>query len=82
MLKSLSFGIGIFLLVLGLSLHTIDSYTVRASAAAQATGLWGGPFQPQAKTITPEPWKPWVYIGSGVILMLWTVTLPARMKGK
>ena len=42
MLKSFSIGIGIFLLVLGLSLHTIDSYTVRPSIAAQATGQASG----------------------------------------
>lgn len=61
MIKSLSFGIGIFLIVLGLSLHAIDSYTVRPSVTAQATGIWGGPMQPEAKTIIPEPWKPWAY---------------------
>ncbi|MHB9044321.1 MAG: hypothetical protein ACYC35_00125 [Pirellulales bacterium] len=82
MLKSVSFGIGIFLLVLGLSLHTVDSYTVRPSVAAQATGVWGGPFQPTAKSVVPEPWKPWAYAGGGIILILWTCTLPARMKGK
>jgi hypothetical protein len=82
MLKSVSLGIGIFLLVIGVSLHTIDSYTVRPSATAQAAGAWYGPMQPTAKTITPEPWKPWAYTGAGIILVLWTCTLPARMKGK
>jgi hypothetical protein len=82
MIKSVSIGVGIFLLLLGLALHGVDSYTVRKSAAAQATGIWGGPFQPEAKTVTPEPWKPWAYSGAGVILILWTCTLPTRMKGK
>jgi hypothetical protein len=82
MLKSLCLGIGLFLLVLGLSLHTVDSYTVRASVTAQATGAWYGPIQPTAKSVVPEPWKPWAYTGGGIILILWTCTLPARMKGK
>lgn len=82
MLKSVCLGIGIFLFVLGLSLHAVDSYTVRAAAPTQATSLWGTTFQVPAKTVTPEPWKPWAYLGGGVILILWTCTLPARMKGK
>lgn len=77
MIKSFSFGIGIFLLVIGLCLHAIDSYTVRSSATAQATGAWPG-----AKTILSEPWRPWVYLGAGTILILWTCTLPKKMAGK
>ena len=82
MLKAMCVGVGLFLLILGLSLHGIDSYTVKPSMSAKATGLWGGPFQSEAKTITPEPWKPWMYLGTGTILILWTFTLPAKMKGK
>ena len=81
MLKAICLGVGMFLLILGLLLHGIDSYTVRPSKSAQATGVWYGPVQPEAKMIVPEPWKPWVYLGAGTILMLWTFTLPARMKG-
>ncbi len=81
MIKSISFGTGIFLLVVGLSLHTIDSYTVRPSGAVQAT-TWYGAMPPTVTTITPEPWKPWGYAVAGTILILWTFTLPARLKGK
>lgn len=81
MIKFISIGVGIFLVILGTTLHGVDSYTVRPSATAQATGLFAGPFQPEAKTITPEPWKPWAYTGAGIILVLWTCTLPAKMKG-
>ena len=78
MLKATCLGIGIFLFCLGVSLHAVDSYTVRP--AAQATGLFAGPFQP--KTVVPEPWKPWAYTGGGVLLVLWTFTLPGRLGGK
>jgi len=78
MLKAMCVGVGLFLFILGISLHGIDSYTI-ASKPIQ-TSAWMAP-QP-AKVITPEPWKPWVYIGAGTILMLWTFTLPARMKSK
>ena len=82
MIKSFSLGIGIFLLVLGLCLQTIDSYTVRPSVTARATNVWYGPMQPEAKTIVPEPWKPWAYLGAGAVLILWTCTLPKKMAGK
>ena len=78
MLKSMCLGVGLFLLILGLSLHAIDSYTIKSKPVQ--TSAWATP-EP-AKVIAPEPWKPWVYLGAGTILMLWTFTLPARMKGK
>ena len=55
MLKAMCIGIGVFLILLGISLHSIDSYTVKPSVTAKATGLWYGPLQPEAKTVTPEP---------------------------
>ena len=84
MLKSLCLGVGIFLLVLGLSLHAVDSYTytVRPSETAQGTGVWYDPIQPMAKTVVLEPWEPWAYMDSGIVLILWTCTLSARMDGK
>jgi hypothetical protein len=82
MLRAMCIGVGVFMILLGLSLHGIDSYTVRPSATAKATGMWYGPLQPEARTVTPEPWKPWVYLGAGTVLILWTFTLPTKMKGK
>jgi hypothetical protein len=78
MIKSVSLGIGAFLLILGLTLHAVDSYTVRPKV--EATSTFG--FTPEPKVVTPEPWKPWAYIGAGVVLCLWTCTLPAKINGK
>lgn len=77
MIKSVSLGIGAFLLILGLSLHAVDSYTVRAKVEATSFGM-----APAAKVVVPEPWKPWAYLGAGVVLCLWTCTLPAKINGK
>ena len=80
MLKSLCFGAGIFLVMVGLSLHCLDSYTTRKRPSQVTTAF---SFTPGVKkTVTPEPWKGWVYTGVGVVLILWTVTLPKRMGGK
>jgi hypothetical protein len=80
MIKSVSLGIGAFLLILGLALHAVDSYTVRPKASMNTSTF--GIVTPTAKVVVPEPWKPWAYIGSGVVLCLWTCTLPAKLNGK
>jgi len=82
MLKAMCVGVGVFLIVLGLLLHGVDSYTVRPSMTTQSTSMWLGSLQQEPKTVTPEPWKPWVYLGAGTVLVLWTFTLPTKMKGK
>lgn len=79
MIKSISFGIGFFLLILGLSLQAVDSYTVKPKMATEASAFG---MAPAAKVVTPEPWKPWAYLGAGVVLCLWTCTLPAKINGK
>jgi hypothetical protein len=79
MIKAVSLGIGAFLLILGLALQAVDSYTVKPKPVqASAFGMTA----PAAKVVTPEPWKPWAYLGAGVVLCLWTCTLPAKMKSK
>ncbi len=79
MIKSVSMGIGVFLVILGLSLHTVDSYTVRPKRV-QAASSWES--APAAKVVEMEPWRPWAYFGAGVVLCLWTFTLPAKINGK
>ncbi len=78
MIKSISMGIGIFLVILGLLLHTVDSYAVRPKRVM--AGSFDPP--PTAKIVEMEPWRPWAYFGAGVVLCLWTCTLPARISAK
>ena len=78
MFKSISLGVGIFLLLVGVCLHGIDSYKTRRRPVA--TALATNPIE--GKQVTPEPWKPWAYTAAGVVAILWTCTLPKRMGGK
>ncbi len=79
MIKSVSMGIGVFLIILGLMLHTVESYTVRPKRV-QAANAWEP--APASKVVELEPWKPWAYFGAGAVLCLWTCTLPAKINGK
>ncbi len=79
MIKSISMGIGVFLVILGLMLHTVESYTVRPKNRQAATAFDPAPV---AKVVEVDPWRPWAYFGAGVVLCLWTCTLPAKINGK
>jgi hypothetical protein len=83
MVKAFSMGIGIFLLILGIVFHCIDGYTVKKYVRATTME----PFEQQQAELTtvektPEPWKPWAYIGAGLVIVLWTTTLPQKMQQK
>ena len=80
MFKSAIVGIGIFLAGLGLSLHAIDSYTVHPKTKAEALAVYEA--TPVPAVVTPPPWKPWAYLGAGIVIILWSATLPQRMGGK
>jgi membrane-bound metal-dependent hydrolase YbcI (DUF457 family) len=80
MLKGFALGVGAFLLAMGICLHCIDDYTVRTHVRATT------PFETKIELanvkVVPPPWKPWAYIGAGIVLILWTTTLPKKMSQK
>jgi hypothetical protein len=83
MLKALSVGIGIFLLGLGIAFHSIEKYSVKNPVKAMATDPYEfGSTPPATMEIVTQPWKPWAYMGAGIVLILWTTTLPQKMAGK
>jgi hypothetical protein len=83
MIKALSVGIGIFLLGLGIAFHAIEKYSVKNPVRAMATDPYSFDPAPAATMdIVTQPWKPWAYMGAGIVLILWTTTLPQKMAGK
>lgn len=75
MFRPISLGIGIFVMILGLSFFALDHYTTRGRQP-NTFGVQNG------KVVSPEPWKPWAYIGAGAVIILWTFTVPKKIAGE
>ena len=63
-------GMGIFTLVLGLEALVIDSGLVRQSRR-------GG----HAHDLVPAEWAPWSLLSAGTVVILYSFTLPQKLKG-
>jgi hypothetical protein len=69
MWRSLFLALGIFTLVLGLEALVIDSATFANHAEAGAQNL------------VPAEWAPWSLLSAGTVVILYSFTLPQKLKG-
>ena len=73
MWKALFLGLGLFILVLGLEMLTIDSATI-TNVSDDGNG-------PSVVTIAPAEWVPWSLVSAGAVTILYSFTLPQKFKG-
>lgn len=69
-------GFAYFMVIIGVAMFTVESYSTRAHKAE------GGWQVSPPKHVDPEPWMPWAMIATGTVIILWTVTLPKAMKAE
>ncbi len=77
MLKAAALGLGIFLAILGLAGHAVESYKPRGKAKAESYNMLA-----YEQPVPHEPWKPWAIMAAGAVIIIWTFTLPQKMSGK
>jgi hypothetical protein len=77
-------AIGITLCIFGVECLFIDETVLAKSIgspppAASASVGGGGGGQRQIKT---QEWMPWSFLGSGAVIILYTITIPRRFQGQ
>jgi len=80
MWRSLFLAIGICIVVLGLESMALDKVVMNPkgqSAAAQTAAN----VAPRVKEIAPPDWAPWSLLSTGVVVILYTFTIPKRIRG-
>jgi hypothetical protein len=70
MWRSLFLALGIFTLVLGLEALVIDSATFATHGEAVAS-----------RELVPAEWAPWSLLSAGAIVIIYSFTLPQKLKG-
>ena len=70
MWRSLFLALGIFTLVLGLETLVVDSATFASHGEPAA-----------AREMIPAEWAPWSLLSAGTVVILYSFTLPQKLKG-
>ncbi|MFM7116438.1 MAG: hypothetical protein ACKO9H_06845 [Planctomycetota bacterium] len=92
MWKSFFLAVGIFLLILGVESLVVDKFIMANGKAiprlmnGNATPVQQGPFTPASygrmkREMTTKDWMPWSLLASGVITVMYTLSLHNRSAG-
>jgi len=73
-------AVGIYSCILGLECLLVDKAVLQPSRAAAASAL-AQQVAPVSREITPAEWAPWSLLSAGSVVMLYSFTLPAKMRG-
>lgn len=69
-------AIALFLVVLGVELLAVDRFELRTTSAEKYG--WISPLE--THTVEPLDWHPWASITAGIVLFIWTFTIPKKGK--
>ncbi|MBW3595803.1 MAG: hypothetical protein KY475_00850 [Planctomycetes bacterium] len=79
MWRSFFLAIGIFLCILGVESLAIEKAVLHSQQApASTTGQFTR--SAPAREITPPEWAPWTLMSSGVVVLLYSFTIPRRVR--
>ena len=79
MLRAFFLAVGIYALILGLECLVVDKAVLQPSREATASAL-AQQVAPSVREITPGEWAPWSLISGGAVVMLYSFTIPAKMR--
>jgi hypothetical protein len=79
MLRAFFLAIGMSAFVLGLECLVIDK-AVLAPSGDNAASAVAQQVAPSVREVTPPEWAPWSLLSGGAVVMLYSFTLPAKMR--
>ncbi len=79
MLRSFFLALGIYAFILGLECLLIDKAVLQPSRDATAAAL-AQQMAPAYREIAPADWAPWSLLSAGAVVVLYSFTLPAKMR--
>lgn len=77
MWRSLFLALGLYLVLLGVEGLLVDKVVL---VSRGEHGPWG--YAARGREIVPSDWAPWSLLSSGCVTILYSFTLPKRLKSK
>ncbi len=83
MWRAVFLAIGITLVILGVECLGVESVNLKLrDAPPEPTSPWDtAPKVGPNKRLTPQGWAPWSLMSSGVVVCLYSFTVPRRVQG-
>ena len=80
MWRAFFLAVGLFACVIGAECMLIDQAIIITSADSAAVGPYGRTDTPTRRPITPPEWAPWSLLAGGAVVMIYSFTIPRRVK--
>jgi hypothetical protein len=80
MWRAFFLAIGICCCAVGAECLVVEQANVVASADSAPAGPYGRAQSP-TRPITPPEWAPWSLLAGGAVVMIYSFTIPTRLKG-
>jgi hypothetical protein len=84
MWRSFFLAIGVYLVLLGGQCLGVQKFVLKGSqsAPAQQSSLFTAPTRSTpGKELQPPPWAPWSLMSTGLVVCLYSFSIPKRMHG-
>jgi hypothetical protein len=84
MWRAFFLAIGIFLIILGIECLAVEKVYLKIhdEPPTSTNFLEPSPKVGPAKQLTPQSWHPWSLLSIGVVICLYSFTIPRRIQGK
>ncbi len=80
MLRAFFLAIGMSAFILGLECLVIDKAVLQPSRDNSASAV-AQQIAPTVREVSPPEWAPWSLLSGGAVVILYSFTLPANMRG-
>lgn len=83
MWRAFFLALGVSLTVLGLECMVVDEAVIvrRAPTVSQKSFFSSPSTGVSRKTVKPPEWAPWTFLSSGIVVLLYSFTIPQRLSG-
>ncbi|MBI2824101.1 MAG: hypothetical protein HYX69_05330 [Planctomycetia bacterium] len=82
MWRSFFLACGVSVLLLGLECLVVDDFILAARYSSASNLLAGGDSaRGGSRDVNPPDWAPWSLLSAGAVTMLYSFTIPQRVKG-
>ncbi|NIL96377.1 MAG: hypothetical protein GTO53_03245 [Planctomycetales bacterium] len=83
MWRALFLAIGIFICLIGLQCLVIEEavFANLARPTTETNTLNVSEPAPRGHVVNPPDWAPWAFLGGGAVVILYSFTIPRRMRG-
>lgn len=79
MLRAFFLALGFYAFLLGLECLVVDKAVLQPTREATASAV-AQQIAPSTREVAPPEWAPWSLLSAGAVVMLYSFTIPAKMR--